>query len=181
MGIPAKARDKKNINTLKLLDRTIVRTAKIIAWLNLLLVGVILTQIVLRYGFHHGLVALEELLWHLYATVFLFSMSLALVTDRHVRVDVLQAQMSARSRQIIEIAGILCLLLPMLVIILDHSMDWVASSYRFSETSENPTGLPYRWLLKAMIPISTGMLIIASISRLLQQALLLFGNTNSGD
>jgi len=149
-----------------LIDTLISRLGRAAAWLNLLLVAVVITQVVLRYGFHRGLVPLEELMWHLYATAFMFGFSYALVRDAHVRVDLLHGRWPARSRARVEIAGILLLLLPFAFVIFHHSLDWVASSWRLGESSQNPTGLPYRWLIKGVIPVSFGLLLLAALSRL---------------
>ena len=149
-----------------LIDTLISRIGRAAAWLNLLLVAVVILQVVLRYGFHHGLVPLEELMWHLYATLFMLGFSYALVCDAHVRVDLLHGRWSARTRARVEIAGILLLLLPFAFVIFDHSLAWVAESYRLGESSQNPTGLPYRWLIKSVIPAGFGLLLLAALSRL---------------
>jgi TRAP-type mannitol/chloroaromatic compound transport system permease small subunit len=36
-------------------------------------------------------------------------------------------------------------------------------SYSMNEISENPGGLPYRWLIKGMIPLAFGILIIFAL------------------
>lgn len=149
-----------------MIDTLISRLGRAAAWLNLLLVAVVITQVVLRYGFHHGLVPLEELMWHLYATAFMFGFSYALVRDAHVRVDLLHGRWSARTRAWVEIAGILLLLLPFAFVIFHHSLEWLASAWRLGESSQNPTGLPYRWLIKGVIPVSFGLLLLAALSRL---------------
>ena len=41
-------------------------------------------------------------------------------------------------------------------------------SFRLNESSESPAGLPYRWLIKAVIPISFGLLFMAALARLLR-------------
>lgn len=144
----------------------ITRIGRTAAWLNLILVGVVITQVVLRYGFNRGLVPLEELMWHLYATAFMLAMSYALVRDAHVRVDLLYGQWSRRTQAWVEVVGLLFLLLPFCFVLFHQSLDWVASAYRLGEASQNPTGLPYRWLVKAVIPISFGLLLLAALSRL---------------
>lgn len=149
-----------------MIDAFISRLGRAVAWLNLLLVAVVIAQVVLRYGFHHGLVPLEELMWHLYATAFMCGFSYALVRDAHVRVDLLHSRWSARTRARMEVAGILLLLLPFAFVLFHQSLDWVAVSYRLGESSQNPTGLPYRWLIKAVIPLSFGLLLLAALSRL---------------
>jgi len=71
------------------LDSLVLRVGRTLAWANLLLIGVILTQVVLRYGFHHGLAPLEELMWHLYALAAMVGKSAAMFikgySKRHLR------------------------------------------------------------------------------------------------
>lgn len=152
-----------------MIDRLLIRLGHAAAWLNLLLVLVILSQVILRYVFHSGQVALEELMWHLYAAAFMLGLSYALVTDRHVRVDLVHDRLPPRVQAWIEVLGITFLLLPFAWVVFDHSLDWVAASWRVDESSENPTGLPYRWLIKSVIPLSFGLLLLAALSRLLRQ------------
>jgi TRAP-type mannitol/chloroaromatic compound transport system permease small subunit len=152
-----------------LLDTWIARIGRAATWLNLLLVVVVLTQVILRYGFNRGLVPLEELMWHLYATAFMLGLSYALVRDAHVRVDLLHGRWSPAVRARVELVGLCCLLLPFAFVLFHHSLDWVATSWRLGESSANPTGLPYRWLIKSVIPVSFGLLVLAALSRLWQQ------------
>ena len=49
------------------LDAIIRSIGHFVMWTNGVLIFVIILQVVLRYGFGHGLVILEELQWHLYA------------------------------------------------------------------------------------------------------------------
>ncbi len=68
-------------------DRFILKFGQCLSWANFVLIFVIVVQVTLRYGFGRGMVALEELEWHLYAVAFMFGLSYAVVTDAHVRVD----------------------------------------------------------------------------------------------
>jgi len=156
------------IRVADLLDRSVGRIARAAAWLNLVLIGVIVVQVVLRYGFHHGLVPLEELMWHLYAVAFMFGIAHAISNDSHIRVDLLHRMLPTRGRHLIEVLGILLLLMPFLWIVFDHSLDWVADSYRVDESSTSPQGLPNRWLIKAVIPAAFGLMFLAALARLLR-------------
>lgn len=148
-------------------------------WANGVLIGAIILQVVLRYGFNSGLVVLEELQWHLYAIGVMFGVSYAVTTDAHIRVDVLYHNFSDRTKRIVEIVGILIFLLPFCWVIFDHSLDFLWDSWRINERSDAPTGLPARWAIKAVIPISFGLLGLAAISRLIRDTVLLFGGQTS--
>jgi len=139
------------------------------AWSALLLMLVILAQVILRYGFGHGLVALEELQWHLYAIGVMFGLSYTQTLDAQVRVDLIHDRLSANARRWVEVLGILLLALPFVLVVLIHSIDFVADAWRTSETSAAPLGLPARWVIKAVIPISFSLLALALLNRLLRE------------
>ncbi|MCP4980310.1 MAG: TRAP transporter small permease subunit [Gammaproteobacteria bacterium] len=157
-----------------LLNGIVQKIAEITAWLNVVLIGAILTSILWRYGFHNALVFLEELIWHIYAVAFMFGIAYGITIDSHVRVDLIHMNLSRRKQHVIEILGIAFLMLPCLWIVFDHSLSWVADSYRVDEHSSAPTGLPHRWIIKSFLPMSFALMIIATVSRLIQETLLLF-------
>lgn len=156
-----------------LLDRFIRAVGHAVCWANGLLVAVIIAQVVLRYGFANGLVALEELQWHLYAVGVMMGLSYAQVNDNHVRVDILYSRFSVRGKRVVEIVGIVLFVLPFIWVVFSHSLDFVADAWRTGERSDAPLGLPFRWAIKAVIPISFGMLALASLSRLIRDVYLL--------
>jgi len=155
------------------IDRLIQRITLSIGWCYVLLVLVIILQVTLRKGFSHGLIALEELQWHLYAIGVMFGLSYAQTTDAHIRVDLFHCRFKTRSKRLIEIIGILCLLLPFITVIFLHSLDFLYDSYRINESSSAPSGLPWRWLIKAVIPASFALLALAVLSRLYREIILL--------
>lgn len=173
MRVPQSFAPDYHIPLVDFLNAAVRRVAETTAWLNLALIGVILAQVVLRYGFHHGLVPLEELMWHLYAVAFMFGLSYAIANDSHIRVDLVHVSLSRRARRLIEILGILLLLMPFLWIVLDHSLTWVADSYRMDESSPSPQGLPHRWLIKSVIPFAFALMLLAALARLIRETLLL--------
>jgi TRAP-type mannitol/chloroaromatic compound transport system permease small subunit len=137
----------------------------VIMWANLLLIAVIILQVILRYGFGRGLVILEELQWHLYALGIMFGASYALMMDSHIRVDIIHARLSEKWRYRWDLFGIIFLLLPFAIVIFHQSLDFVYESWRVSERSDAPLGLPWRWAIKGVIPISFGLLIAATVGR----------------
>lgn len=148
------------------IDAVINRIGRIVSWVWLALLMVIVTNVTLRYAFGQGRVEFEEVQWHLYSLGFLVGLSFAYSGDNHVRVDVLHERLSPRRKAWIELYGILLLLLPFIVLILVFSMPFVADSFRFNEISQAPGGLPYRWVIKAALPIGFFLLLLATLSRL---------------
>ena len=146
-------------------DNFIKHIGHIVMWGNGILILVIILQVVLRYGFGKGLVIFEELQWHLYGLGIMIGASYALVTDSHIRVDIIQAGMTPKWKNRWELFGILFLLLPFAFVIFDQSLDFFHESYRVNERSDAPLGLPFRWIIKGVIPLSFALLILAAISR----------------
>ena len=138
-----------------------------VMWVSALLIAAILIQVTLRYLFNINFPKLDEIQWHFYAVLTMIGISYAYVTDSHVRVDILQSALSDRSKQIIEVLGCLFLLLPFLVLMIDQGFDYFYNSYRIFERSNSPTGLPGRWILKAIIPLSFILLALATLARLI--------------
>ena len=136
-----------------------------VMWSNVVLIFVIILQVVLRYGFGRGLVALEELQWHLYAVGIMFGASYAQLMDSHIRVDIIHSRLSERWKLRWDLFGTVFLLLPFILVIFHQSLDFVHEAWRLNERSDAPLGLPWRWAIKGVIPASFGLLGVATLSR----------------
>lgn len=161
------------------LDRFTLSFGRFLSWANFALIFVVVLQVILRYGFGRGMVALEELEWHLFAVAFMFGLSYAVVTDAHVRVDLLSSRMSRSARAWVEIGGIVFLLLPFVVAVIVYGWEFFISAWVRNERSLAPMGLPCRWAIKAVIPLSFILLGISAATRLARAALTL--REGSGD
>ena len=62
--------------------------------------------------------------------------------------------------------GALLFLLPFIALILTFALPFVAASFALSEVSNSPGGLPFRWAIKAMLPIGFTLLLLATLARL---------------
>jgi tripartite ATP-independent transporter DctM subunit len=158
------------------LDNTVKSVGKVVMWANLLLVAAIVSQVALRYLLNQNYPKLDEIQWHFYGLVTMIGISYALVTDSHVRVDLLHMQLSRRAQRVIEIIGILTLLTPFIYLMIDQGYDYFYESWRVNERSDSPTGLPGRWALKAVIPVSFVLLALAAVARLIHDLHALFAN-----
>ncbi len=148
------------------IEAVLDRITAAISWAWLALILVIVVAVVLRYAFGIGLIELEELQWHLYAFGFLMGLVACTTRDRHVRVDVLRERMSPRTRNWVDLYGILLLQLPFLVLVLWGALPFVADSFAVGERSASAGGLPFRWILKSVLPLSFALLCLATLSQL---------------
>ena len=163
---------KNIINSIDILNETIGRAA---SWLVLAMVLLICYDVTMRYSFHQGSVALQELEWHLFALIFLLGSAYTLKHNNHVRVDILyQSQyLSNKHRAMINIFGILLFLIPFCVLILITTWPFVENAYYYLEGSPDPGGLPYRYLLKGSILVAFTLLILQGVAELLRNYLIL--------
>lgn len=141
-------------------------TGRVTSWLVLGMVALITYDVAMRYLFHAGSVALQELEWHLFAVIFLIGAAYTLKHDSHVRVDVLYQSrwMSPRRRALVNLVGTLLFLIPFCLLIIVSSWPFVHDAFVHGEGSPDPGGLPYRWLLKAAIPVGFGLLLLQGLA-----------------
>ena len=178
----AKLIDAKEIHIpiVSSLNKFVKRVVETIAWLNVVVMLLILVTVTLRYGFHRNqlllewpLVPMEELQWHFYSVPFMFGLAYVIATDSNIRIDLLRLHMSKKLKHIFEILGILLLLMPCVIILLDFSIDYTLYAITHHESSQSTMGLPNRWIVKSVIPMSMALIFIASLSRLIQEIILL--------
>ena len=145
------------------IERFIDLTGRATSWLALVIVGLMAVNVLLRYLFSAGTVWAQELEWHLLSPLILFGMSYALLHGEHVRVDVLYAHFSPRRKLLVELlSALLCMAISVAVIWL--SLKYVQQSFVINEQSSDPGGLPYRWILKSLIPLGFFILILQCIA-----------------
>ena len=125
-------------------------------------------DVIMRYFFHNSSVGMQEMEWHLFSIIILFGISVALLEEGHVRVDFLYDRYPVKAKAIINIIGTVFFLLPLALLVLFGSVDYVLDSYSIGEISEDPGGLRYRWVIKSMIPISFGCLIFTAFGYVIQ-------------
>ena len=152
----------------RVLDNFVQKIGQSCSWLNVILILVIILQVVLRYVFGKGLVVLEEVQWHLYCVGVVFGMSYCQSVDSHIRLDLVHERMSRRTKEWIEIIGIIVLLMPMIYVIFFHGIDFFWEAVKVNERSDAPLGLCCRWLPKALIPISMALMFMSAVARLVK-------------
>lgn len=153
---------------------------RLVAWSVLAMVLIIVYDVLMRKFFSIGSVPLQELQWHLFALLFLLGAAYTLKHDGHVRVDILYQSnwLGDKGRAWIDLLGSTLFLIPFSLLIIVSSYPFVESAWLSNEGSPDG-GLPYRYLLKAAIPISFVLFILQGIANILRNSLFLSGATTS--
>ena len=133
------------------------------AVLLLLLVANVFYDVIMRYLFNDVSIGMQELEWHLYSMIFLFGVAYTLKADGHVRVDVIYERLSVKKRAIVDILGTVIFLWPFCFLVASYGIGFAYEAYDINEMSGDPGGLPYRWIIKAMISTSFIFVLISSI------------------
>ncbi len=156
------------------IDRFIDWIGRGTAWICLLMVIIVATNVILRYMFRIGPVSLQELEWHLMSPIALIGMSYAMRHNAHVRVDILYERFSPKGQLLIDLfAAIVTLIVS--VILIQLSFKFAYQAYAIGEGSPDPGGLPYRFLLRAFIPSGFALLALQAIAQGIRLVLRLKG------
>ena len=151
----------------KATDKIIDFVGLITAFLLIVMILNVAYDVFARYIFHDSKVYMQELEWHEFAVIMLYGTGYALRHNAHVRVDFLYDRLSNKKKAIINIFGTIFFLLPLALLVIYGSIDFVMDSYTSNEISPDPGGLPYRWIIKAQIPLAFIFLIFCAFNFLI--------------
>lgn len=133
------------------------------AFVMVLMILNVTYNVIMRYFFNTGSIAMQEMEWHLFSVVILLGISYTLKEDGHVRVDLIYDRLTNKKKAKINMVGVAFFIIPVALLIGIESIPFVIESFTSHEQSGDPGGLPYRWLVKSLIPLSFFLLIITSI------------------
>lgn len=146
---------------------------KALSWLVFIMMVISCAVVVLRYGFHHGSTAMQELLLYLHGCVFLLGAAYTLQCDEHVRVDIFYRHFSPQKKAWVDLTGTIFFLLPFCLFLLYFSWQFFHNAWLMKEGSPEPSGLPWVYWLKGFIPLGFGLLFLQAISVFLEKSLFL--------
>jgi len=161
---------------------------KIAAWLAVPMMLVILLDVVMRKAVEAypnlidsflftdiGSNKLQELEWHLHAALFLLCLGFAYIKNAHVRVELVRENFASRTKAWLELLGVMVFLIPYCFVVIKYGSVFAQRSFAMNEVSSALTGLPYRWIIKSMLPLGFAILGLAGISVALRSVIYLFG------
>lgn len=153
--------------------------ARLFAWAFIACIVVIVFDVVTRkFGFQLpalGSTRLQELEWQIHTLLFTTWLGFGYLKNAHVRIDVFVAGLSTRKKVWLELFGCLVFALPYLYIALPHAQDFFITSFLQNESSDSPTGLPYRWIVKFFLYAGLWGVLLAVLSVIARCVVVLFG------
>jgi TRAP-type mannitol/chloroaromatic compound transport system permease small subunit len=115
-----------------------------------------------------------ELQWVLFSMVFLFCAPWTLLSNEHVRIDIVNSMLPQPVRNTIELVGHALFLLPLTLIMIVTSVPFFLGSFRLNEQSFSAGGLP-QWPAKSLIAIGFTLLAMQGISELIKRIAVMRG------
>ncbi|HAT86406.1 TRAP transporter small permease subunit [Cohaesibacter gelatinilyticus] len=134
-----------------LIDRFNVVTGKSLAWFALIIVLIQFAVVLMRYVFGIGSIFMQELIVYLHAFLFMLASAYTLAHDGHVRVDIFYREAQPRTKAKINMFGAAFLMIPVCILIIYVSWDYVYNSWAIMEGSQETSGIQARFLLKSAI------------------------------
>jgi len=116
-----------------------------------------------------------EIQWYLFAAVFMLGGGYAFLRNAHVRIDFISSKFSDRTRNWIDIGGIIIFLVPMCYIMILEGWPLFMNAWTSGEMSSNAGGL-IRWPVYFLIPLGFVLLMLQGLSELVKRSAFLTGN-----
>jgi TRAP-type mannitol/chloroaromatic compound transport system permease small subunit len=146
-----------------------------IAWLIVLAVLISAGNAVIRKAAGISSNAWLELQWYLFGAVFMLAASWTLCKNEHVRIDVLSARFSVRTKVWIDLICHLLFLMPFTVMMVWLSWPFFLRSLQSGEQSMNAGGL-ILWPAKALILAGFILFTLQAISEVIKKLAILHGD-----
>ncbi|MBX2856697.1 MAG: TRAP transporter small permease subunit [Rhodobacteraceae bacterium] len=140
--------------------------AMTVRWLVLAMALIQFAIVVIRYAFGVNSIAAQESVLYLHAAIFMLGAGYTLAVDKHVRVDVFYAKVSAAKRRAIDITGHCLLLIPAMLALLYWSWASVMNSWTILEGPISVGGLQAVFLMKSLTPLFCVLLLLQSLAHL---------------
>jgi TRAP-type mannitol/chloroaromatic compound transport system permease small subunit len=158
----------------RVIDAINERIGKWVAWAILVAVVISTANAIIRKVFDTSSNAWLEAQWYLFGAVFMLCSAWTLLSNEHIRIDIVNNAMPNWMKQAVEVVGHALFLLPFTIMMVVSSYPFVMISYVQNEQSQNAGGLVV-WPSKAIILIGFIMLTAQGISELIKRIAIIQG------
>ena len=150
------------------------RVGRWLSWLIVVAVLVSATNATVRKVLDTSSNAWLELQWVLFSAVFLLCSPWTLLSNEHIRIDIINTMFPKRLRDAIDVVGHAFFLLPLTIIMIITSVPVLIESIRVNEQSFSAGGLP-QWPAKALLVLGFVLLFAQGISELIKRIAVMRG------
>ncbi len=147
---------------------------KLTMWLILAATLISAGNAIVRKAFSSSSNALLEIQWYLFAGTFMLAAGYVFLKNAHVRIDFISARLSPRTRNWIDVVGIVAVLFPFCLILIVLSWPMFTQALSSGEMSQNAGGL-IRWPVYALVPLGFSLLALQGVSELIKRLAFLMG------
>ena len=158
----------------RLIDAISELIGKMAMWLILAATLISTGNALIRKIFGTSSNAWLEIQWYLFAAVFMLGGGYAFLRNAHVRIDFISSKFTDRTRNWIDIGGILVFLFPLCYMMVTLGWPLFINALESGEMSSNSGGL-IRWPVYALIPLGFALLFVQGISELIKRFAFLNG------
>jgi TRAP-type mannitol/chloroaromatic compound transport system permease small subunit len=168
---------KRLLKISRAIDAFNIRLGRVVAWAVLIAVLISAANATIRKIFDTSSNSWLELQWVLFGLVFLLCSAWTLISNEHIRIDIVNSLLPKRARNIIDVFGHLFFLLPMTFVLAATSWPFIWRSLAQNEQSTNAGGLPV-YPSKFIIPLAFTFLFIQGFSELIKRIAIMRGHLN---
>lgn len=158
----------------RLVDRLGEGVGKLAMWAILLTTLISAGNAIVRKLFGVSSNAWLEIQWYLFAAVFMLGGGFAFLRNAHVRIDFLSSRFSARTRNWVDVAGIVIFVFPLCYMMITMGWPLFMQAWESGEMSSNAGGL-IRWPVYLLIPLGFALLMLQSASELVKRIAFITG------
>ena len=159
----------------RFIDRFNTRLGMILAWAILVAVLVSAANAIVRKVFSTSSNSWLELQWVLFGIVFLLCAPWTLLSNEHIRIDIVNSFFPKGLRNWIDVIGHTFFLLPMAALIVYLGWPYFWLSFLQNEQSTNAGGLPV-YPSKLLIPLGFTLLLVQGLSELIKRIAIIKGD-----
>lgn len=173
--VPKEASDgssRKVRNVIYWIDSINRAVGQFAAWLGLIMVLTQFFVVIIRYVFAFGSIQMQESILYMHGMLFMFGAGYTLLHDGHVRVDMFYERFPKRRKAKVNAFGVLVFILPLAAYGWYLAFPFVMNAWRVMESSQEPLGLPFIFLLKTVILAFLILISIQAVAMLLRSFLI---------
>jgi TRAP-type mannitol/chloroaromatic compound transport system permease small subunit len=158
----------------RVIDAVNLRIGKWVSWLVFVVVLISAANATVRKVFDTSSNAWLELQWILFSIIFLMCSPWTLMSNEHIRIDIVNSMWSKTTRNVIDVIGHTFFLLPLTIVMIITSYPFFMRSLAINEQSMNAGGLP-QWPAKGLVLLGFLLLFFQGISELIKRIAVMRG------